>query len=117
MDEKVETTVQGKATSYQTIEYLIYFAFGILEVLLVFRLIFRMTGASMGSPFVGFIYGLTSIFIAPFRGIFSQASTSGLETTAVFEPATLISIIVYAVLAVGVVKLVRIISGRKQQVN
>lgn len=111
------TIVEPKVTSSQTVEYIIYFLSGFLEILLVFRLILKMTGANMGGMFVNFIYGLTGIFITPFRGIFSQAVSPGIENTAVFEPATLIAIIVYAVLSFGIVKLFRILSGKKPQEN
>ena len=47
-----ETPVEVKATNTQTARYLIYFIFGILEVLLAFRLVFKLTGASLGSSFV-----------------------------------------------------------------
>ncbi len=104
-----------QATSYQTIEYLIYFFFGALEILLIFRLILRLTGANSFSAFVGLIYGITGVFIVPFQGIFHQATAAGVETTAVLEPATIVAIVVYAVLAVGIVKLLRILSGKKQQ--
>ncbi|OGM09875.1 hypothetical protein A2W13_01055 [Candidatus Woesebacteria bacterium RBG_16_36_11] len=98
-------------------EYLIYFLFGILEVLLVFRLIFKLMGASNSSAFVGLIYSITGIFILPFEGIFRRGFTQGLETTSVLEPSTLVAIIVYAVLAWGIVKLVRIFSGERQQTD
>lgn len=111
------TIVEPKVTSSQTVEYIIYFLSGFLEILLVFRLILKMTGANMGGMFVNFIYSLTGIFITPFRGIFSQAVSPGIENTAVFEPATLIAIIVYAVLSFGIVKLFRILSGKKPQEN
>ena len=110
-------TVKRGATSSQTIEYLIYFLFGILEVLLAFRLIFKLMGASNSSAFVGLIYSITGIFILPFEGIFRRGFTQGLETTSVLEPSTLVAIIVYAVLAWGIVKLVRIFSGERQQTD
>ena len=50
----------------------------------------------------------------PFEGIFRKGFTEGLETTSVVEPATLIAIIVYAIIAVGIVKLIRISSGEEQ---
>ncbi len=112
-----DSTNSNQATSYQTIEYLMYFFFGALEVLLAFRLILRLTGANSFSAFVGLVYGITGVFIVPFQGIFHQATTQGVETTAVLEPATLVAIVVYAVLAVGIVKLVRILSGKQQQAN
>jgi hypothetical protein len=111
------STKSEQATSYQTIEYLIYFFFGALEILLIFRLILRLTGANSLSAFVGLIYGITGVFIVPFQGIFHQATGAGVETTAVLEPSTLVAIVVYAVLAVGIVKLLRILSGKKQQAD
>lgn len=106
--------VKSTVSSSQTIEYLVYFFFGVLEVLLAFRLVFKLMGASMASAFVGLIYGLTGIFITPFEGIFRRGFTQGIETTSVLEPSTLVAIIVYAVLAWGIVKLIRITSGEKQ---
>ncbi|EKE00120.1 MAG: hypothetical protein ACD_22C00089G0002 [uncultured bacterium] len=112
----VETNpAKVEATSYQTIEYLIYFFFGALDILLAFRLILKLAGASTASAFVNLIYGLSGIFILPFEGIFRRAFTQGIETTSVLEPATLVAIAVYAVLAWGIVKLIRIISGKQQQ--
>lgn len=107
------TSVKSTASSSQTIEYLIYFLFGALEVLLAFRLILKLTGASISSAFVGLIYGLTGIFILPFEGIFRRGYAQGVETRSILEPSTLVAIIVYAVLAWGMVKLLRILSGEQ----
>lgn len=101
-----------KAESSQTIGYLIYFLFGTIEILLIFRLAFKLSGANPGSSFVNLIYSLTQIFIMPFAGIFRQATTAGVETTAILEPASIVAIIVYAVLAWGITQLVVILSGK-----
>jgi len=111
------TSFKNEATSSQTVEYLIYFLFGGLEILLAFRLVLKLTGASISSAFVGLIYGLTGIFILPFEGIFRRGYAQGVETTSVLEPSTLVAIVVYAVLAWGIVKLLRILSGEKQQTD
>lgn len=111
----VTTEVKSVASESQTIEYLIYFFFGLLETLLAFRLVLKLTGASATSAFVSLIYGLTGIFIMPFEGMFSRGYAEGLETTAVIEPSTLVAIVVYAVVAWGIVKLIRIFSGEKQR--
>jgi len=110
-------TAEEKATSMQTTQYVVYFIFGILEALLAFRLIWKLTGASLSSGFVSGIYGITSIFILPFEGIFHRAVAQGIETVAVFEPSTLVEIIVYALLGWGIVKLVAILSGEKQELE
>jgi len=108
------TQVRSSATNTQTIQYLIYFIFGVLEILLAFRLVLKLMGASIASAFVSFIYGLTGLFILPFEGIFRRGYAQGVETTSVLEPSTVVAIIVYAVLAWGIVKLLLILSGEKQ---
>lgn len=113
-DYSSKTPTKREATSSQTVEYLVYFLFGALEILLVFRLILKLMGASISSTFVSAIYGLSGIFIAPFEGIFRRGYTQGVETTSVLEPSTIVAIIVYAVLAWGVVKLILIFSGERQ---
>jgi hypothetical protein len=70
--EAVTTETKRMATSTQLIESLVYFFFGALEILLAFRLILKLTGASIANSFVGLIYGLTGIFILPFEGIFQR---------------------------------------------
>lgn len=113
MTSLVEETKVG-ASDTQTIEYLVYYFFGALDILLVFRLILKLLGASSTSGFVNMIYGLSGIFIMPFEGIFRRGFAQGVETTSVLEPATLVALVVYAIVAWGIVKLVRISSGEKQ---
>lgn len=113
-DEVLVKPVKMGATNSQTYEYLVYYLFGALETLLTFRLIFKLAGASSLSAFVGLIYGLSGIFILPFEGIFHRGFAQGVETTSILEPSTLVAIFVYAVLAWGIVKFVRILSGEQQ---
>lgn len=110
----VTTEVKSEASAFQTIEYLIYFIFGFLEILLAFRFIFKLTGANASSGFVNLIYDLTGIFVLPFEGIFSRGSAEIMENTSIFEPAIVVAILVYGILAWGIVKLIRISSGERQ---
>lgn len=113
----VNAPEEQKASGFQTIEYLIYFIFGVIEVLLAIRFVLKLTGASASSDFVNFIYKLTAVFAWPFSGIFRTATSEGLDTTAsAFEPSTLVAIAVYALLAWGIVVLIRVLS-RKQQTD
>lgn len=113
----VVTETKRVATVSQTIEYLVYFFFSVVILLLAFRFVLMLIGASTASSFVTMLYGVTGIFIMPFEGIFRQATTQGVETRSVFEPATLIAIVVYAVLSWGIIKLLRIFSGEKPVVD
>lgn len=110
---KTTVTAGGeKAEGSQTAEYVVYFLFGLLEILLAFRLVFKLTGANPVSGFVSFIYSLTQIFILPFSGIFRRTTAPGVETTAILEPSTLVAMVVYATLAWGIGQLILILSRR-----
>lgn len=114
MTEYVEQ-VKVKASGTQKIEYIIYYLFGALEILLLFRLLLKILGAGTSSAFVQAIYSFSAIFIMPFEGIFQSSVAEGVETAAVFEPATVVAIVVYSLIAWGIVKLIRISSGEQQQ--
>lgn len=98
---------------YYQVRKLIYYTLGILEVLLGFRLIFKILGANPQSGFVSLIYSVTGIFLAPFYGIFKSFITKGIETTSVFEPATLVAMLVYALIAYGIVRFLEIRQNHK----
>lgn len=115
-DVVLTTPVKKGATNHETYEYLVYYFFGALEILLIFRLILKIAGASLNSWFVTIVYTLTRFFIIPFEGMFRRVSTQGIETTSILEPSTIVAIIVYAILAVGIVKLIRI-SSREEQIG
>jgi len=86
----------------------VYYILGLIETLLTFRLVFKLLGANPWSAFASLIYTISGIFMAPFSGIFRAAINNGIETTSVLEPTTIIAMVVYALVAYGVVKLIEI---------
>lgn len=84
---------------------IIYYILGLLEVLLAFRFLFMLLGANPRSGFTSFLYSVTGIFIAPFSGIFRPMTTDGFASKSVFDPATIIAMLIYALSAWGIVKL------------
>ncbi|WP_088228014.1 YggT family protein [Desulfosporosinus sp. FKB] len=103
-----ESTSKKTGPEHLKAKQIVYYVLGVLEVLFTFRLIFKLLGANPLSPFVSLIYAVTQVFLAPFSGIFPSAVTKGLETQSVLESSTIIAMIVYAVLAWGVLKLIDI---------
>jgi len=87
---------------------MIYWILALLETLLAFRLLLKLLGANTGSLFVSFIYSVSQAFVMPFTGVFRSSAAQGIETQSVLEPATLIAMIVYALIAYGIIKLVEI---------
>lgn len=108
------TQVKTGASDRETTEYIIYYFFGFLEILLAFRLVLKIVGANSASSFVRGIYTIAGILTLPFEGIFRRGYVSNSQTTSIFEPATLVAMIVYPLLAWGIVKLIKISSGEKQ---
>ena len=110
----VKSVTKTKLSNTQQIEQILYFALGALEVLLAFRFVLKLTGASPSSSFVQFIYNLSGVFILPFEGIFRRAVSQGIETASIIEPATLVALVVYAILVWGIIVLIRMLSGEAQ---
>ena len=102
-------------TPTQTAANIIYFILGVIEVLLFFRFFLKVTGANPGSGFVAFIYSFTQMLVFPFQGIFSSAVTTGAEVRSIFEPATIMAMLVYAVIAWGAIKLLVIVTGHSSE--
>jgi len=86
----------------------IYYVLSVIEVILAFRLIFKLLGANPRNGFVSFLYTLTSVFVAPFNGIFAPFVTESASTAFVVEPSTIIAMIVYAIIARGIISLIKL---------
>ncbi len=83
----------------------IWLILGIVETLLAFRFVLKLLGANPDNSFVNFIYSISAPLDAPFRGIFTTPTAQGNVTTSVFETSVIVAMVVYAILAWGIVKL------------
>jgi hypothetical protein len=79
--------------------------FGAVEVLLAIRLVFKLLDANSQNSIVQGIYELTHYIVGIFEGIFLRIAPVGAHVTAVFEPATVIAMIVVAMIAWVILKL------------
>ena len=99
-----------------TLKRIVNYLLGVLDLLLVFRLIFKLLGANPGSAFVSLLYNISGVFLAPFSGIFRAiVINKGIANESVLEPSTIIAMIVYALIAYGVVRLIEIYETRKDK--
>jgi len=112
IDKKTNRNLNKKEYKISKIGKLTYYILGVVEILFAFRFAFKILGANTESAFVSFIYSSTKFLLVPFTGIFREAVTDGIETKAVLEPTLIIGMIVYAVLALGIVKLIEISSHK-----
>ena len=82
----------------------ISFFFGLIEIILCLRFIFRLLGANPDAGFITLLYGLSHPFVAAFNGIFNDQTVG---RAGVFEASTLVAMLIYALLAWGLIALVR----------
>src|SRR5260221_13310319 len=72
---------------------IVYFLFGLLELLLALRVVLRLLAANAGNPFADLVYGITQPFIALFANLFANPTLSGNN---VLEMTTIAAMVVYA---------------------
>ena len=73
----------------------IYLIFGIIEGLLVIRVVLRALGANPTAGFAQFVYGVTAPLLAPFVGLFGSPQAGG----SVLEIYSIVALVVYALVA------------------
>lgn len=86
---------------YQVIWYIL----GVVEVFLGARILLKLIAANPNSAFTNFVYSISAPLALPFRGVLG--TTTSLDST--IEWSTIIAMAVYAVVAVGLVKLFQLI--------
>lgn len=99
--QKTYETKKAIFRAYQAVWYFL----GVIEVLLAFRILLKLFGANAFSGFVNFIYTVSNPFALPFAGIFGTTTS----LSSVFEWSTMIAMVVYAVIAYGIVALFQMV--------
>jgi hypothetical protein len=79
----------------------VWYLLNLLEVILLFRFILRLLGANSGAAFTQMVYSLSHPFVAPFQSVFGSSRIAG----SVFEWTTLLAMLVYWLIAWGIVRL------------
>ncbi len=103
-------TYKQKKVIFRTYQ-VIWYVLGVVEVLLIFRVVLKILGASTSSGFTNLIYVLTEPFAYPFAGILQVSYSQG----HIFEWTTFIAMIVYVVIAYGIVYLFQLLKPTNPQ--
>ena len=81
---------------------LVSFVFGVIEAFIAVRFVLELFQANKGAGFVQFIYGVSEYFMPPFNAIFRSQHIGG----STIEVSALVAIVVYALIAWGLVALI-----------
>jgi YggT family protein len=84
--------------------------FAALELIIGLRFIFQLLGANPSSEFVTWIYNVSAPLVAPFTSVFGHATKTvpGTIPHSTFELATLIALVVYAIIGGIIVRFVTV---------
>lgn len=106
-DQRIEplyTRSNQNVPYFVFLKRVVYYIGGFIIAVLALRFSLLVLGASRASGFVKFIYDVSGFFVEPFNGIFTRP-TYGKST---FDSATLVAIIVYAFVTIGIARLLTI---------
>lgn len=109
VDQETKQVQTKTATSSSAVfSNIIWYILGLVETLLGLRLLLKLLGANPSSGFVDFIYSVTNVLTAPFDNIFNVAKVDSNQVHSVFEPSIIVAMVVYALIAYGLRKLLSI---------
>jgi uncharacterized protein YggT (Ycf19 family) len=86
---------------------LVYLLFGVVIALIGIRFVLLLLGANPNAGFTDFVYRVTNPLVTPFEGIFGAPNLE----TGVLDPASLVAIVVYALVGWVVAKVIDIALG------
>jgi hypothetical protein len=109
--EHPQKVYEKKKTIFRTYQ-VIWYILGLIEVLLTFRVVLKILGANISSGFVNLIYIITDPLALPFKGIFR---VTYIDTGAYLEWSTLVGMVVYLLVAFGLIQLMQLIKPTNPQ--
>ena len=89
-----------------------WFLVGLLEAVLALRFVLSLLGANERNAFAGAVYGLTALFVGPFRTLFATPASGGSS----LELYTLVAMLFFFVAWWAVVKLIGVVLNRSVDV-
>ena len=92
----------GQRQTLQWVSALIGFFFTVVEGLIGLRVVLKLIDANSKNAFASFTYNITALFVAPFNSLMGNPAMGG----NVLEITSLVALIVYAVLAAVLIRLV-----------
>jgi uncharacterized protein YggT (Ycf19 family) len=102
--QQVASPEEVKTSQADKKNQVVWYVVGIINVLLVLRVIFLLLGAR-DVGFASILYSITAPFVALFKGIFPAPSVEG----SYFDTAAILAIVVLSLLGWGISKLIDVV--------
>lgn len=102
-----ESDQKQRLFTFRTTQW-IWLILGVIEIIIGLRVLLLLIGANPASPFAALIYNLSDMLLVPFAGLVGTPTAGGM----VLEISSIIAMLVYALLAWGIDRLVWVIFYR-----
>ena len=103
-----ELDQEQRLFSFKAVQW-IWLGLGIVEALIGLRVLLKLIAANPESPFAAFIFNVSAIFLFPFAGLVGTPASGGMA----LELSSIIAMLVYALLAWGIERIVWVIFYRQ----
>ena len=107
---EIDLQVPPDPSGATTASRIVTFAFGILQALLILRIILLLLVANPGNDIVGFVLVITQPFVEPFIGMFSLDRVEADES--ILDIAALVALIGWTLVEALILAAIRIFSRR-----
>lgn len=106
-----QTVEQAPPESSVLAVRIVSYVLGVVEVLLALRFILALLGANRANDFANFVFSVSQPLVQPFFSLFGYTPRYGSST---LEMYTWVAMLVYAIIAWGIISLIRIPRGDDQ---
>lgn len=101
-----QSEVTYRSSGNGVLQRLIIFLFALIQGLLLLRIVLLLVSARQGNDLVAFIYGLSDIFVAPFRGILGRSQIPAGDTA--LDVSAIVAIIGWTIIELVILGFLRV---------
>lgn len=112
VSDRVVDPAADRAATVDLVTRVVWFVVGLMGALIAIRFVLLAVGANEDAGFAKLIYGVTGWMVAPFAALFgSNITYPGTGGTATLEVASLVAIVVYALVGLLITKIAQLMLG------
>ena len=103
---------QGRGQRVATFKatQMIWLLLGLLEAAIALRIVFKLIAVNAANSFAKLLYGVTNLFLAPFKSLVGNPTSGG----NVLEITSVIAMLVYLLIAWGIERIVYVLFYRER---
>ena len=105
--EETHETVSYRSSTASMLERGVIFVFGLIQLVILLRIVLLLFAAREGNAIVSFIYDVSDLFVAPFRGILAMNQVGAGETA--LDVAAIVALVGWTIIELVVLAAVRLV--------